>query len=437
VKHLDPQTVHLLVDLFIVIRCLLVCVVVAFATWRRSLSGWIMAGMLAGAELGHDCPALALQTQLLSTIFLRLIKVIIAPLLLGTIIVGIAGHTSLEKVGRLACKALFYFEVVSSVALLIGFAAGTLFRVGVGIDVGALPIAPVAGISVPSVSQLIVNIFPENIAKSIGDEQVLQVVVFAILFAVSLALLSEVKRHPVLALADSVSHVMFKFTNIVMLFAPMAAFSAMAATVAHLGLGVLFPLCKLIGVLYLSIAFFVVTVLLPIACWAKVPLMRFLRGVAEPVAIAFATASSEAALPLAMEKMTALGVERETSSFVLATGYSFNLDGSSLYESLAVLFITQAAHVQLTIGQQGLVILTLLISSKGTAGVVRASLIIVLGVVTTFHLPIGPVGLLLAIDQLMDMGRTALNVLGNCLATVVVSRWENEPNLFNQRLAED
>jgi proton glutamate symport protein len=309
--------------------------------------------------------------------------------------------------------------------------------VGVGIDVGALPIAPVAGISVPSVSQLIVNIFPENIAKSIGDEQVLQVVVFAILFAVSLALLSEVKRHPVLALADSVSHVMFKFTNIVMLFAPMAAFSAMAATVAHLGLGVLFPLCKLIGVLYLSIAFFVVTVLLPIACWAKVPLMRFLRGVAEPVAIAFATASSEAALPLAMEKMTALGVERETSSFVLATGYSFNLDGSSLYESLAVLFITQAAHVQLTIGQQGLVILTLLISSKGTAGVVRASLIIVLGVVTTFHLPIGPVGLLLAIDQLMDMGRTALNVLGNCLATVVVSRWENEPNLFNQRLAED
>jgi proton glutamate symport protein len=390
--------------------------------------------MFAGAELGHDLPALAAHTGLITVIFLRLIKAIIAPLLLSTLIVGIAGHTNLSKVGRLALKAIVYFELVSSAALLIGFSAGKIFHVGAGIEVGGAPGAPASVATMPSVSQLIINIFPENIAKSIGDEQILQIVVFALLFGVSLALVSEVKRLPVLALADSISQAMFKFTNIVMLLAPFAVFGAMATTVAHLGLSVLFPLLKLIGALYAAIGCFVVAVLVPIALYARIPIVQFIRVVAEPVVIAFATASSEAALPLAMEKMAILGVENQTASFVLATGYSFNLDGSSLYEALAILFIAQVAHIQLSIGQQALVILTLLISSKGTAGVARASLVIVLGVVAAFHLPLAPIGLLFAIDQLMDMGRTALNVLGNCLATVVIARWEGEPNLFQDRL---
>src|SRR5437879_4404686 len=408
------------------LRWLAILLIAANATSRRSLTGWILVGLLAGAELGHDAPSFAVKLQFLGTIFLRLIKVIIAPLLFGTLVVGIAGHADLKKVGRLGVKSLIYFEIVSTIALLIGFAAINISRAGEGIHLPASAKTESLNATPHSPTQLIIDIFPENIAKSVAENQVLQVVVFSILFAMALALVPEPKRRPMLAFAESLSETMFKFTNIVMLAAPIGVFGAVAYTVGHLGLGVLLPLLKLLATMYVALVVFVTCVLLRIALLVRVPINQFLLAAAEPVTIAFATASSEAALPRAMEQMEALGVPRETVAFVLPTGYSFNLDGSSLYQSLALIFIAQAAGIHLTITQQALMLLTLLISSKGTAGVARASLVMVLAAATSFHLPTEPLFLLFAIDQLMDMGRTAVNVLGNCLATVVIARWGHE-----------
>jgi proton glutamate symport protein len=408
------------------LRWLAILFIAANATTRRSLTSWILVGLLAGAELGHDAPSMALQMQFLGTIFLRLIRVIIAPLLFGTLVVGIAGHADLKKVGRLGIKSLAYFEIVSTIALLIGFAAINLSRAGEGVRLPQAAAKETLNVGPHTATQLITDIFPENIAKSVAEGQVLQVVVFSILFAMALALVPEPKRRPMLAFAESLSETMFKFTNLVMLAAPIGVFGAIAYTVGHLGLGVLLPLLKLLATMYVALVFFITCVLLPIALLARVPIRRFLRAAAEPVTIAFATASSEAALPRAMEQMESFGVPRETVAFVLPTGYSFNLDGSSLYQSLALLFIAQAAGVHLTIGQQAVMLLTLLVSSKGTAGVARASLVIVFAAAASFHLPTEPLFLLFAIDQLLDMGRTAVNVLGNCLACVVIARWEGE-----------
>ena len=408
------------------LRWLALLLIASYATYRRSLTGWILVGLLAGAEFGHDAAATAAKLQYLGTIFLRLIKVIIAPLLFGTLVVGIAGHADLKKVGRLGIKSLVYFEIVSTIALLIGWAAISLSRAGEGVRLPPSAAAESLNAAPHTVSQLITDIFPENIAKSVAEGQVLQVVVFSILFAIALILVPEAKRRPMLSFAESLSETMFKFTNIVMYFAPVGVFGAVAYTVGHLGLGVLLPLLKLLATMYVALVVFVVGVLLPIALVSQVPVRQFLRAVAEPVTIAFATASSEAALPRAMEEMESFGVPRETVAFVLPTGYSFNLDGSSLYQSLALLFIAQAAGIPLTIGQQVVMLLTLLVSSKGTAGVARASLVIVLAAAASFHLPTEPLFLLFGIDQLMDMGRTAVNVLGNCLASVVVARWERE-----------
>ena len=418
---------------FEAVRWIAIVLLAAYAAVRRSLTAWIFVGLAAGAELGHDAPALAMRFQVLGAIFLRLIKVIIAPLLFGTLVVGIAGHADIKKVGRMGIKAIVYFEIVSTIAIFIGLAAINLSRAGVGIQ---MPAAAVAGESVPGVaphsaSDLILNAFPESIAKSVAEGQVLQVVIFSILFGLALALVPEAKRRPLVALAESLSETMFKFTNIVMLAAPVGVFGAIAYSVGHSGLGILLPLLKLLATMYVALVAFVALVLVPIAYFAKVPILRFAEATAEPVAIAFATASSEAALPRAMEKMEALGVPRSIVAFVLPTGYSFNLDGSSLYQSLALIFMAQAAGIHLSLGQQIVMMLTLLLSSKGTAGVARASLVIVLATATQFHLPIEPFFLLFGIDQLMDMPRTAVNVLGNCLATVVIARWEGElpPNL--------
>ncbi len=410
----------------VILRWAAIVLLAGYAWARRSLTAWILVGLAAGAELGHDWPSVAEKVQFLGTIFLRLIKVIIAPLLFGTLVVGIAGHADLKKVGRLGIKSLVYFEIVSVITLVIGFAAINFSRAGEGVHlppvVGAAPLNAVPH----TAAQLITDIFPENIAKSVAEGQVLQVVVFSILFAMALALVPEPKRRPMLAFAESLSETMFKFTNLVMYAAPIGVFGAIAYTVGHLGLGVLLPLLKLLATMYVALIVFIVGVLLPIALLVKTPLKEFLRAVTEPVTIAFATASSEAALPRAMEEMEAFGVPRETVAFVLPTGYSFNLGGSSLYQALALIFVAQAAGIHLTIGQQVVMMLTLLISSKGTAGVARASLVIVLATATSFHLPTEPLFLLFGIDQLMDMGRTAVNVLGNCLACVVVARWEGE-----------
>src|SRR6202162_694181 len=389
-------------------RWVAIVLIAAFATSRRSLTTWIFVGLLAGAELGHDWPSVAVNLQLLGTIFLRLIKVIIAPLLFGVLVVGIAGHADLKKVGRLGIKSLIYFEIVSTIAMLIGYAAIHLSRAGEGVHLPSSSAAQSLNVSPHTASQLITDIFPENIAKSVAEGQVLQIVVFSVLFAMALALVPEAKRRPMLAFAESLSETMFKFTNLVMLAAPIGVFGAIAYTVGHLGLGVLLPLLKLLATMYVALVFFITCVLFPIALLARVPIKKFLAAAAEPVTIAFATASSEAALPRAMEEMESLGVPRDTVAFVLPTGYSFNLDGSSLYQSLALIFIAQAAGIHLTFTQQAVMMLTLLLSSKGTAGVARASLVIVLAAATQFHLPIEPFFLLFGIDQLMDMPRTAV-----------------------------
>ena len=408
------------------LRWLTILLIATYATSRRSLTAWILVGLLAGAEFGHDAPAVAAKLQFLGTIFLRLIKVIIAPLLFGTLVVGIAGHADLKKVGRLGIKSLIYFEIVSTIALLIGCVAINLSRAGEGVHLPPTAAAESLNAAPHTAAQIIIDIFPENIAKSIAEGQVLQVVVFSILFAMALILVPEPKRRAMLSFAESLSETMFKFTNLVMYAAPVGVFGAVAYTVGHLGLGVLLPLLKLLATMYVALVFFISCVLFPIALLVGVPLKQFFRAVAEPVTIAFATASSEAALPRAMEQMESFGVPRQTVAFVLPTGYSSNLDGSSLYQSLALLFIAQAAGIHLTPAQQAVMLLTLFISSKGTAGVARASLVIVLAAATSFHLPTEPLFLLFGIDQLMDMGRTAVNVLGNCLACVVIARWEHE-----------
>jgi proton glutamate symport protein len=277
-----------------------------------------------------------------------------------------------------------------------------------------------------SAGEVILHAFPENLAKSIAEGQVLQVVVFGILFAVALSLLSEEKRRPLLSLAESLAATMFKFTNLVMLFAPIGVGAAIAYTVGHMGLGILLNLAQALLTFYLALAAFLLLVLLPIALLAKVPVRAFVKAVAEPVTIAFATTSSEAALPLAMERMEELGVPRQTVAFVMPTGYSFNLDGSTLYLALASVFVAQAAGIQLSLTQQLAMMLTLMITSKGVAGVSRASLTILMAAVGSFGLPEWPVLVLLGIDALMDMARTSVNVIGNCLATVVVARWEGE-----------
>jgi proton glutamate symport protein len=410
----------------VIVRWLAIALLAAYATARRSLALWILVGLLAGAELGHDEPALAVKFQILGAIFLRLIRVIIAPLLFGTLVVGIAGHAELRKVGRMAVKALVYFEIVSTIALLIGLIAINISRAGAGVHLApvanreALPTAAQSG------SQLILNIFPENIAKSVAEGQILQVVVFSILFGMGLAMVGEAKRRPMVTFAESLSEVMFKFTNLVMYTAPFGVFGAIAYTTGQLGLSVMMPLLKLLATLYVALALFVILVLWPIALVVRIPIRGFLQAIAEPTAIAFGTSSSEAALPSAMEEMEHLGVARGVVAFVMPTGYSFNLAGSSLYLSLALIFMAQAAGIHLSIAQQTVMMLALMLSSKGIAGIPRGGFVIVLAAAATYHLPLESVYLLLAVDPLMDMVRTAVNVVGNCLATVVVARWEGD-----------
>jgi proton glutamate symport protein len=406
-------------------RWTLVAGAAAWAARRRSLTAWILVSMLVGAEIGHDFPAVGVGMRLLSQIFIRMIKTIIAPLIFATLVVGIAGHPNLRHVGRMGVKALLYFEVVTTLALLIGLAAINLTRAGVGVQ--APPGLPPAGVAAKqTLSEVVLHAFPENVAKSVAEGQVLQIVVFGILFAIALSLLPEAKRRPMLAFCESLSETMFKFTNLVMYFAPVGVGAAIAYTVGHMGLGVLVNLAKLLATAYLALTAFLLVVLLPIALVARVPLRRFLKAIAEPVSIAFATTSSEAALPLAMERMEELGVPRQTVAFVMPTGYSFNLDGSTLYLALASVFVAQAAGMHLTFTHQLAIVFTLMITSKGVAGVPRATLVILMGTAASFGLPEWPILVILGIDELMDMARTSVNVIGNCLATVVIARWEGE-----------
>jgi proton glutamate symport protein len=363
----------------------------------------------------------------LSTIFLRLVKTIIAPLIFSTLVVGIANHPDLKQVGRMGIKALIYFELVTTFALFIGLGAINLSKAGVGVTAPAADATSLPASAPPQKgADIILHAFPENIAKSVAEGQVLQVVVFSVIFGIALALVKDEKRRPVLAFCESLSETMFKFTNIVMLFAPVGVAGAMAYTIGTMGFGVLGNLVKLLLTLYGALIIFAACVLLPIALLARIPLKRFFNAVAEPFSIAFATASSEAALPRAIENMEAFGVPKKIVAFVLPTGYSFNLDGSTLYLSLASIFVAQAAGLHLSFGQQLIMVFTLMVTSKGVAGIPRATLVILLATADSFHLPIWPLLVILGIDQFMDMARTATNVLGNCLATVVIARWEGE-----------
>jgi proton glutamate symport protein len=414
------------------LRWIALAAFVGYAAARRSLTAWILVAMLVGAEIGHDAPAFSAKLRFLSQIFLRLIKTIIAPLLFGTLVSGIAGHADLKKVGRLGIKALIYFELVTTAALFIGLAAINLSKAGVGVRAtGEPPVTPTEQTSsvkpaAMSPGDIILHAFPENIAQSVAEGHVLQVVVFSIIFAIAVGLLSEPKRRPMLSLAEGLTDAMFKFTNIVMLFAPVGVGAAVAYTIGHTGLGVLVNLVKLLGTFYVALLALLLLVFLPVALLAGLPLRRFIQTIAEPVSIAFATSSSEAALPSAMESMEDFGVPRSTVAFVIPTGYSFNLDGATLYLSLASIFVAQAAGLHLTIRQQLVMMLTLMLTSKGVAGVSRGSLVVLLATLPSFGLPTEPALILLGVDQLLDMARTSVNVIGNCLAAAVVARWEGE-----------
>jgi len=401
--------------------------IIAAGGWRKSsLAYWIFFAMVLGGEIGLDWPQLGEHLRILSDIFLRLITVIVAPLILGTLITGIAGHGNLRSVGRIGVKSLVYFEAVTTIALAIGLGAINLSRAGVGVAMVSTAGQGVASAASLRWDDFLLHVFPENIAKSIAENQILQVAVFAVLFGIALGRLSESKRAPMMRFCESLTETMFSLTNLVMYFAPVGVGAAMAYTVGHLGIGALLPLGKLLLTGYAALAGFLLFVLLPIAWFARLPIARFLRAVAEPATIAFATSSSGAALPRAMEEMEAFGVPRNIVAFVIPAGYSFNLDGSTLYLALASVFVAQVAGIHMSWLQQLFMVFTLMLTSKGVAGVPRAVLVVLLATAGTFHLPTEPIFMILGIDALMDMGRTAVNVIGNCLACAVIARWEGE-----------
>jgi proton glutamate symport protein len=393
----------------------------------KSVTFWIFVALFAGIAVGVLAPNVAKEMDIFSKIFLKLIKTIVAPLLLSTLVIGIAGHADMKQVGRMGWKSILYFEVATTIALAFGLIAANTIRPGDGIDLSSVDKSSAIAVAKQDWKDIILHIFPENIAKSIAEGQVLQVVVFSILFAIGLSMVTNQKhKATMLSAMESLAEVMFKFTKIVMYFAPLGVFGAMAFAVGKMGPEVLFSLAKLLGTVYASLIAFVLLVLLPVALFFKINVINFLKAVAEPVTIAFGTASSEAALAPAMQKLEAYGVPRKFVSFVLPTGMSFNLDGSTLYLSAAAIFVAQAQHVELSIGQQIIMMLTLMLTSKGVAGVARASLVILMGTIATFGLSDTPIYIILAVDVLMDMARTSVNMLGNCLATVVVAKWEGE-----------
>jgi proton glutamate symport protein len=408
-------------------RCVGLAVLFGLALYRRSLTTWVFVAMLIGAEVGYDAPAIGIDLGLLSIIFLRLIKTVIAPLIFSTLVVGIAGHADLKALGRLGAKAFLYFELVTSLALFVGLASIHLSHAGVGVRLAASSAEQLPLVK-PDISDTLLHIFPENIAKSVAEGNILQVVVFSTIFALALVLVADHKRRIIVSFCESLAATMFEFTNIIMYMAPVAVGAAVAYTIGSTGLGVFASLFKLVLTLYASLLIFLLLVLLPIALLVGVPLRRFVKAIAEPVSIAFATSSSEAALPSAMEAMEAIGVPRHIVAFVIPAGYSFNLDGSTLYLSVALIFVTQVAAVHFSFGHELLLMMTLMLASKGTAGVSRGSLVVLLATVSSLGLPTGPVFLLLGIDQVLDMARTSVNVIGNCLAAVVVAIWEGALN---------
>ena len=433
-------------------RWITILSLVFYCIKRRSLTSWILFSIVLGAVLGYDYPNFAKSLHPLSQGFIRLVKTIVGPILFATLVYGIAGHSDLKQVGRMAWKSLAYFYSATTIALFIGLAAINITQAGKGIDMSNIPqhqlpdkASAVTEADKAELAELSENVqwiykttaffrdvFPENIIKSIYENKVLQIVVFAVVFGIGLALVEEKKRKPLVDLMESLAETMFKYTNIIMYFAPIGVGAAMAYTVGHMGIEILKNLIMLLLTLYGALLVFLFCVLLPIAVYMKVPIRQFINALKEPVSIAFATTSSDAALPKVMANMEEFGVPRRIVSFVVPTGYSFNLDGTTLYLSLASIFVAQAAGMDLSFGQQLLICLTLMITSKGVAAVPRASLIILIATADQFGLPVIIIAAILGIDELMDMARTSVNVIGNCLASVVVAKWEGE---FDQEKA--
>jgi proton glutamate symport protein len=405
---------------------------------RISLSQWILVAMVVGIALGWAFPDNAREAHggwaatdlnVLSSVFLRMIKSLIVPLLFATLVVGIAGHgDDMKRVGRLALRSIVYFEIVTTIALVIGLLAVNLVKPGAGVDLGTASAKEGAEFATThtSLTGVIEHTVPQSFFDAAAKNEVLQIVFFAIIFAVALSKVQGPSKTFMLSACEALSDVMFKFVGIVMAYAPIGIGAAIAVTVSKGGLGILKNLGILVGTLYGALIVFVVCVFIPIALMFRVPLGRFIRAVREPWLIAFTTASSEAAFPLAMERMEQLGVPRRIVAFVLPTGYSFNLDGSTLYLAMASVFAAQAAGIDMPISKQLIMMLTLMLTSKGVAAVPRASLVILSGALAQFGLPLQAVAVILGVDALMDMARTSLNVVGNCLATVVMARWEGE-----------
>jgi proton glutamate symport protein len=398
---------------------------------RPSLTQMILLSMVIGTLVGWAFPEASQQLKPLSNIFLRMIKSIIAPIIFATLVIGIAGHgDDMKRVGRLALKSLIYFEIVTTLALFIGLAAVNLTRPGVGVVLAGTDASKAQEMGQTAqgltVGGFLEHVVPTSIVDAMTKNEVLQIVFWSILFAVALSQVRGRPKEMMLWTLEGLSEVMFKFTGIVMKYAPIGIGAAIAVTVGHSGLGILWNLGKLILTLYGALVVFGLVVLLPVALIAKVPIKRFIRAVKDPALIAFSTTSSEAALPRAMQAMEAIGVPRRIVAFVMPTGYSFNLDGTTLYLALASVFAAQAAGIDMSFSEQMVMMLTLMLTSKGVAAVPRASLVILSGTLASFGLPLEAVALILGVDELMDMARTTVNLVGNCLATVVMARWEND-----------
>jgi proton glutamate symport protein len=380
-------------------------------------------GIVIGLYLHGSHPEAIAYFKPFSAIFLNLIKMIIAPLIFATLVAGIAGAGHFKDVGRMGLRAIIYFEIATTIALVIGLLAVNILKPGVGVALSAAKSDVSA--TAQTWDQILIHVFPTSIIDAMAKGDVLQIVVFSIIFAIALGMIGP-KGQPVIAWCESVAETMFRFTGIIMHYAPIGVAAAIAVTVGQGGMNTLLSLGRLVGTLYLALAVFYIGVFVPVMFLFKIPLRKFVKAVREPAVIAFSTTSSEAALPRAMEAMERLGCPRRIVSFVLPLGYTFNLDGTTLYLSLASVFVAQAAGVNLTIGQQITMMLTLMLTSKGVAGVPRASLVILAATLASYNLPLEGVTTILGVDAIMDMARTMTNVIGNCLATVVVSKWEGE-----------
>jgi proton glutamate symport protein len=408
----------------VALRSLAILLLTIAALRRSSLIAWTFLAMFAGVELGLNAPHMATQTHFIGDLFLRLIRMIVAPLLFATITTGIAGHSQLRTIGRVAAKALIFFEVVTTLGLIIGTVAMNLSGAGWGVTLPAAQEGLPAVQSMQTWQQIVVNLFPENIAQAVAQNQILQVAIFSVLFGAALAMLPDQKRVPLVSVLQSLADTMFQLTRFIMVLAPLAAGTALAYTVGSMGLATLLPLAKLVLTCYAALASFCLLVMLPILLIYRIPIRKFIGAIGEPAAIGFATTSSEAALPLAMERMEEFGVPRWIVAFVIPTGYSFNMTGSSVYLSMAAVFTAQAAGIHLTLTQEIVMLTTLVFASKGVAGVPRAVLVVLLATASAIHIPTTPILLILGIDPLMDMGRSMMNVVGNCMASAVVARSE-------------